>query len=388
MYVGPRTPQEKKLSEIWAEVLSLDNVGIYDDFFELGGHSLLAARLLAEIERKLGLRTPLSALLGAPTVEQLAALLFQKIEAATNSLIPVQTGGSRPPFFCVHGADGYIHFRRHLGSDQPFYGLAQHFSGREVRYTRIPEIAAHYIREMRSVQPEGPYFLGGHSMGGTIAFEMAQQFKKQGEDVALLVLLDSGPPRGSEIVRATRRLQARGRSYLRRLYQNISRMSLGRLIEQIHSFTAYEMKLLACRMHHLFRVVLPPSLQAFYIDQVVYGKLYPRAMRQYRPEVYSGSVVYFKSELDTRPSIAAWQKKVGGPFEVYRVPGDHFTMLQEPHVGHLIDTLKDCLSNTQSQYTSPVLINRRKVDLLRWKFSKARFLERTWVGRFLNEDAK
>jgi hypothetical protein len=165
-------------------------------------------------------------------------------------------------------------------------------------------------------------------------------------------------------------------------------MSLGRLIEQIHSFTAYEMKLLACRMHHLFRVVLPPSLQAFYIDQVVYGKLYPRAMRQYRPEVYSGSVVYFKSELDTRPSIAAWQKKVGGPFEVYRVPGDHFTMLQEPHVGHLIDTLKDCLSNTQSQYTSPVLINRRKVDLLRWKFSKARFLERTWVGRFLNEDAK
>ncbi len=387
-YALPRSHTEQKLVEMWEKVLEVHPVGLCDDFFELGGHSLLAARLLAEIEKTLGISIPLSALLQAPTVEQLAAFLIQKIEVIGSSLIPVLTHGSRPPFFCVHGADSYTHFRRHLGTEQPFYGLAQHLSGRQVRYTRIPDIAAHYIQEMRRVQPEGPYFFGGHSIGGTIAFEMAQQLKKQGVDVAFLAMLDSGPPRTHSSSPITLRVRDPLSRYWRKLYQAVNRRSTGCLFEQIKSGIAFEIKSLACRMHHFFRVVLPPALRAFYIDQVVYGVLYAKAMKQYWLSVYAGPVVYFKSELDTRESVAGWQKMVAGPFEVHRVHGDHLTMLQEPNVGHLIEMLEDCLSKAQSNSGSQFLIDGGKTEVAGWIHSKNRFLERTGFGKFLNEGTK
>ena len=199
-FVAPRTPLEEMLAGILADVLRLPRVGVTDSFFDLGGHSLLAVRLVARIGQALGQRLPLAVLFQAPTVEQLAlALRRQTAPLAASPVVGIQTGGSRPPFFCVHPASGsvlgYVELARHLGSDQPFYGLqAPGLDDESEPVAQVEALAARYVAAVRGVQPGGPYLLGGWSIGGVIAFEMARQLRRQGHEVALLALLDSFAP--------------------------------------------------------------------------------------------------------------------------------------------------------------------------------------------------
>ena len=127
--MAPRTPLEALIAEIWQDVLEVDRVGVYDNFFDIGGHSLLAVRLFAQIEKAFGRQLPLATLFQAPTVEQLASILRQEgWSAPWSCLVEIQPGGSKPPFFCIHSSGGHIglsyyELARHLGSDQPLYGL-------------------------------------------------------------------------------------------------------------------------------------------------------------------------------------------------------------------------------------------------------------------------
>src|SRR5262249_30894375 len=196
-FVAPRDTLEHQLTKIWEKVLAIKPIGIKDNFFDLGGHSLLAVRLFEEIAKVTGKTLPLATLFQALTVEQLADLLRQEgWSALWSSLVAIQPHGSRPPFFFIHAVSGNVlHYRflsHYLGQDQPFYGLqAQGLDGTQAPQTRIEDMAALYIKEIRTLQPEGPYFLGGGSSGGVIAFEMAQQLHAQGQQVALLVLFDT-----------------------------------------------------------------------------------------------------------------------------------------------------------------------------------------------------
>jgi amino acid adenylation domain-containing protein len=196
-FSGPSTALEADLLALWESVLELRPIGTRDDFFELGGHSMLAARLFDRIESRTGRRLPLATLLAAPTVEQLAALLGQEgWSPSWSSLVAIQAQGSKPPFFCVHAIGGNVlNYRKlslHLGPDQPLYGLqARGLDGRPAPAATVEEMAASYLHEIRSVQPHGPYRLGGASSGGVVAFEMAQQLRRAGEEVALLVLMDT-----------------------------------------------------------------------------------------------------------------------------------------------------------------------------------------------------
>jgi acyl carrier protein len=173
---------EKLLAKIWSEVLGIKEVGVDDNFFELGGHSLLAVLLFSRIQKYFGKRLPLATLFQAPTVARLAAVIQNEGTPGWSSLVPIQPAGTKPPFFCIHAKGGnvleYYDLARHLGADQPFYGLQALGldPGREA-HTCIADMAAHYIKEIREIQPAGPYFLGGRSMGGTIAFEMACQLR-------------------------------------------------------------------------------------------------------------------------------------------------------------------------------------------------------------------
>ena len=198
--VLPRNEKELQLTKIWESVLDTHPIGVKDNFFELGGHSLLAVSLFTKIEKMFGSNLPLATLFQAPTVEQLAELLIQEgWSPPWSSLVAVQPNGSKPPFFLVHGGGGHVlhcyELAVHLDAEQPLYGLqAQGLDGRKPPYTRIEDMARHYINEMRSLFPEGPYFLGGRSGGGVVAFEMGQQLIRDGHEVPLLILFDTGRP--------------------------------------------------------------------------------------------------------------------------------------------------------------------------------------------------
>lgn len=207
-YSAARDELEQQLTQIWEKVFDLQSIGIQDNFFNLGGHSLLAVRLFAQIETVLGKNLPLSVLLQAPTIEQLADVLRKDDnDAAWAPLVEIQAGNSnRPPLFCIHGGGFnvlvYRYLALNLSTDQPVYGLqAQGLHGRGgVGANRLEDIAADYIGEIRTIQPQGPYYLSGLSNGGNIALEMAQQLDAAGEEVAFLGMFDSYGPEGIKLL--------------------------------------------------------------------------------------------------------------------------------------------------------------------------------------------
>ena len=218
-YEAPRNTLEKNLVKFWEELLGITDIGIHDDFFELGGHSLIAVRLFARIKKAYAVDLSLATLFEAPTIAQCAELLQAEYdvpgEAAQEEvkpkaekrrrsgewtpLVPIQPKGNKIPFFCVHGGFGnvlnFYDLTRYLGKEQPFYGLqARGVDGKQPPFSSLKEMAAEYVKQMRVVQPEGPYMVGGFSMGGEVAYEIAQQLNAQGQEVALVALLDTHNP--------------------------------------------------------------------------------------------------------------------------------------------------------------------------------------------------
>ncbi len=211
-------PTEQTLSKIWTELLEIENPGLTDDFFNVGGHSLLGMRLMAMIEKHFGERPPLNLLFRAPTIEGLARHLREKGAAPTPSsppadpappaggadafdpLVPIQPEGAETPIFGLPGAGGVVlgfnDLARRLGPDQPFYGLeARGLDGRRPPHRTVEEMAADCVRAIRTVQPEGPYVLAGHSFGGRVAFETTLQLERLGCHENHLLLIDSTAPR-------------------------------------------------------------------------------------------------------------------------------------------------------------------------------------------------
>ncbi len=189
-------PLQEQLIQIWEKLLGRKPIGIRDNFFDLGGHSLLAVRLMHRIKQLNGQTIPLAVLLQAPTVEQLAAALRNGCSRHWASLVPIQPEGSKPPFFCVHGVGGNVvgfhYLAQYMKPDYPFYGLQSHgMDGKHAGHTRIEDLAAHYIDAIRTVQTTGPYHLGGFSLGGLVAYEMACQLVAAGEEVGILMLFDT-----------------------------------------------------------------------------------------------------------------------------------------------------------------------------------------------------
>ncbi len=201
--VAPRNDVERQLVEIWERVLDVQPVGIRDNFFELGGHSLMAVRLFTEIEKSFGKSILLSTLFQAQTIEDLAVILRPEESVpptAWKSLVEMQSGNpAKRPLFCIHAVWGNILFCRsfinYLETDRTVYGLqSKGLDGEHPPCTSIPEMATNYIKEIKSVQPQGPYLLSGFSLGGLIAFEIAQQLQAQGQEIELLALVDPTTP--------------------------------------------------------------------------------------------------------------------------------------------------------------------------------------------------
>jgi thioesterase domain-containing protein/acyl carrier protein len=196
----PEDETTRQLARIWQELLGVETVGLDQNYFDLGGDSALAVHLFAQIEKVFGIKLPLATLFEAPTIEELARILRSEAPSSGwNPLVAIQPAGSRPTFFCIHGAGGnvliYRELSQNLGTDQPFYGLqSQGLDGSCAPLTKIEDMAALYAKAIRRQQPQGPYLVGGYCGGGLIAYEVAQQLRSAGEEIALLALFDTMNP--------------------------------------------------------------------------------------------------------------------------------------------------------------------------------------------------
>jgi thioesterase domain-containing protein/acyl carrier protein len=268
-------------------------------------------------------------------------------QAAKSPLLSIQPGSAKPPFFCVHPVAGaasqYAHLALRLGPDQPFYGL-QELDGDEP-YIDIAGTAGRYARALREVQPRGPYLLGGWSFGGIIAFEMANQLRECGQEVALLALLD---PTG--VGPAKRRVETD-------LFDSDDPATL---IDQIAGLSGLDARPQAGAFRQLSRddqlksiveqgramSILPPDVGPENVINWLRGfKAKLMAARNYAPRVYPGRITLFQPEAEpgAQVSTRGWDKLTGEPLEVHVVPGTHHTMVLEPHVRVLAERLGACI---------------------------------------------
>jgi amino acid adenylation domain-containing protein len=326
-YVAPRNEVEIRITKIWEATLGIPRIGIADDFFELGGHSLLALRMMRRLEQAFGKNLPPSILFQAPTVEKLAAVLREDAGAQNwRSLVAIQPRGSKTPFFCVHGLGGHVlrfgALAQHLSEDRPFYGLQAHgLDGEHPCHTRVEDMAAHYISEIRSLQPQGPYFIGGYSFGGAVAFEMARQLRQHGEDVAFLALLDT-----------YQRSARKGQSLARTFLQMSTRDKVAYALSKRRTIS----KRILSRFAALW---FPRALKRVHAACDLADKAYqwPSA---------NGPVWWFRASekgLRGRETPPMPQSSPAGKWHIHEIPADHGSLIREPQVRNLAEVMRSCM---------------------------------------------
>jgi thioesterase domain-containing protein/acyl carrier protein len=341
---------EAQLAAIWERAFGMESVGVTDDFFEMGGDSLLAVRIFAEVERTLGKNLPSATLFQMPTVEKFAAALRREGWKPTWSpLVAIQSHGSRPPFFCVHGGFGGVLFygqlARCLGTEQPLYGLqAQGLDGGPIEHTSIEAMATYYIEELRSVQPRGPYFLGGYSFGGFVTFEMAQQLRAAGEQVALVVLFDTYN-RGRHDSLAERiklHLRARERSSPGEKLRCLMRRARDELRDILVKSHKYAQNLVH-RSRQLNGAQASTEPRGLRVVQLANR----RSLAAYKLRAYPGHITFFRAETPDEAHGYApdcgWLRFAKGGIEIHEVPGEHQTIFAQPNVSVLAEKLNACI---------------------------------------------
>jgi amino acid adenylation domain-containing protein len=345
-YVAPRNPVEWKLAALWEETLGIRSIGVKTSFFDLGGRSLLAARLFTQISRAFGKDLPLATLFRAPTIEQLAQeLRDDSSQPAYTSLVTIQPLGSRPPFFCVHGGAGstlFLHrLSREMGFDQPFYGLEpEGLDGRRVHRTTVEQMAAHYISEIRKVQPSGPYFLGGYCFGGLVAFEMAQQLQQQGQQAALVALF-SAPLRFHRL--------APHHESKATPYEGTTRTRFSP-VDALHWRYRALVRTLRSRLHmgtcELFLALGLPILQSLRTMYVV--RMINATESNYAPNPYAGTITLFRGRglYEDDPNMG-WEG-LAATLENYEIGSGGLRsrrdIMNEPLVGLLAAQLDACMA--------------------------------------------
>ncbi|MBZ4417132.1 type I polyketide synthase [Myxococcus sp. RHSTA-1-4] len=350
--VALRTATEHRVAEAWRSLLGVESVGPHDNFFELGGHSLLALLLMARLKDLPGAaRLTLRALLQAPTVAGLAALLDEGTAptAETRGWVPLHPGrAGASPLFLSHAAGGHLlsyePLARRLGEHRPVYGFeAVGLSGEEAPPRRLEDLAARQVEALLAEHPHGPYLLGGSSLGGATVFEMAHQLLARGHEVHGVFMLDTpGPEQGgpeaadeAETVAFALRLKGvggvspedvEGAAPGQRLAYVVERGRAAGLLPGMSLMEAHRaMRVLAANM---------------------------RALREYRPRPLDVPVFFFRAR-EQRPGDPArdalpWFQWAARGMEVHSVPGDHDTLLLPPNVDALARVLEQCIQRVEA----------------------------------------
>ncbi|MEA5603820.1 amino acid adenylation domain-containing protein [Nostoc sp. UHCC 0252] len=369
-FVEPRNQLELQLVQIWSKILKVDKVGVKDNFFDLGGHSLLASYLMSQIKQQFGKDIPLISLFQNPTIEQLAAIIQKDSDYSNYScLVALQPNGANLPFFCVPGAGGrpfyFYHLGRYLGEEQPLYSFENKLYEKLESSARIEDIASIYIAAMQTFQPEGPYFLGGHSYGGNVAFEMAQQLHKQGHKIALLAIIDSSAPTYKDKQMLVDYLNWDRTMWLAEVSKGLEiylNKNIDISYETLKSLSVEEQ---LKHVLHYFKManMLPPNAETNQLENIV--KAYKTSclcLIDYVPKkLYPGKVTILRanedmpsdpnSELASEASAdfsLGWSEFSTEPVDIHFVLGNHISVMTEPHVQVLAQQLKACIKEAQA----------------------------------------
>jgi thioesterase domain-containing protein/acyl carrier protein len=332
---------EGRLVEIWEDVMNIHPIGVMDNFFELGGHSLLAVRLFSAIEKELNIKLPLAAFFESATIANQAKAIHEQVSEDRPILVGVETGGEKPPFFCVSptiiDVMTYIELSKNMGKDQPFYALYSPRLGQWREGTKQrQEIAKKFIEEIRKISPDGPYFIGGYSAGGVIALEIAQQMQQIGSEVDLLVLFDTfGPDPPQRLPWATpwifnlllvlRRVE----SYLWKF----------RILDWKGKLEYLQIpKIRSWIRDRYWEVNVPQEIDREVDKEPIYF-----GGSEYSPETYPGKVLLIRAEkgllgIYPYPDLG-WGKIFTGDFEICEVPGDHEAILFGPRARYVAERL-------------------------------------------------
>jgi len=368
-YRSPKTDLETELTQIWQELLRVEQIGVNDNFFDLGGHSLLAARLIARIEKQVRVNIPMATLFEAPTIAQLTARLKQRsYESAWSPLVELHVpyrSMTAQPFFCVHSLGANLVSFRNVAAlmhgERAIYGLQPHgLDGRQKPFATIETMASAYLREIRKKQASGPYLLGGVCLGGVVAYEMAQQLRAAGEAVTLVAMIDSYLP-----------------GKLSHLH---SRSPLTEYLDRHLG----EMLLLpgAARLKYLARWIANGGIRfgralglreksslAEATREV--AAVHCRAIFSYEAKPYVGKVAQLmcsdaasRSYEDRR---LAWSALLPAGMEVRLIPGNHHTMVEAPYAQVLAHELETCLDRANAA-PSPI----RKSNVMTFRMPGAR----------------
>jgi thioesterase domain-containing protein/non-ribosomal peptide synthetase component F/acyl carrier protein len=346
--LAPRNPCEAKLVAMWERLFDLPKVGIGDDFFDLGGHSLLAASLIAEIEKEFGVKIDLSNLLVDRTIEQIAAAITSGNDNPLSSLIPLRASGTRTPLFCVHGGGGHVlgyeELAKKLPHDQPVYGLASPELDGAQKAMTISELARLYNSEIRRLQAKGPYRICGYSFGGVVAFEMARQLIEEGEEVPVLVMLDTGNLgyyRHLPFKEWCRFWSVRSVDRVKRYYRRVADHKMDVAVSSAFFFVRKNVRLrlwtLTQRFARLANQPMPVQLR----DNLT---MFKALARSYEPTPIPARIILFRvDERDPEYSLnksLGWELVALKGVSVNYVPGDHLSFMHEPHVSKVAEQLK------------------------------------------------
>ncbi len=363
-FVAPQDALESQLVHIWQDVLKLPSISTDANYFEMGGHSLQAVTLFAAIEKQLKVRLPVSLLFAAPTINQLAAAIRQQGQTSQwSSLVPIQPLGSKTPLFCVHGGAGHV-FHYHdlaqlLGMERPFYGLQPVLdeTTHQSVFTDVEDMAAHYIQEMKMVQPEGPYLLSGFCYGGIVVYEMAQQLQQAGDEVGLLVFIDPSTPHNKpDMPQADSPEEMAAR--LARHKKNMAR--LGRLARLGYILNSSKNRLTAywylfyrawvriwrkswaklVKRYINWQQVVPSRFHDFYFMHLISTQ----ATQRYYPQRYPGEALLFYSTLENGGDESlGWSDLPEDGLKMYAVESTHLGILKRPYIDQVAAELKQHL---------------------------------------------
>jgi thioesterase domain-containing protein/acyl carrier protein len=342
------------LLRVWQRVFGNPAIGPQDNFFDIGGHSLLAARLFAEIEKEFGKALPLSCLLHAPTVAQMARLLEEEGSGSDwKPLVPINASGTRPPIFLIHGAEGnilmYRDLAKHLGADQPVFGIqSKGLDNKTAINGNFEEVAGDYLEAIKRQQPQGPYFIGGYCLGGTLALEIAQQLMRKGDAIGLLFMIENY---NIKTIKWPLPYHLRMANGFLNVWYHVANLFASQNNEKFAFFKTKlhtEMSRIKISMLVSFSSLMKALGVRNGLDfpHVRVDRVYDEALTRYQPKEFNGKIVL----VGAQRQLAGFKDPLYGWAGIARQAIDLFTLpikprgsLVEPYVRILAQTLRNCV---------------------------------------------